>query len=258
MKSATPTVPLRDVVAHLDEYLRIREVPDYPGALNGLQVERRRPEVARIAVAVDAGLATLERAVALEADLLIVHHGLFWDGNQPLTGRRYRRVRPAIEADLAVYAVHLPLDVHPEVGNNAVLARALGMEPAGSFGVAQGQPIGVWGELEIGREALCARLDALLNTRVLLVPGGPERIRRLGVVTGGAASLTLDAAAAGLDALITGEGSHQHYFDAREGGINLYLGGHYATETWGVRALGQHLSERFGIPYEFIDLPTGL
>lgn len=242
--------------SYLDDYLRIAEVPDYAGALNGLQVENFG-EVRRVAAAVDASLASIRAAVEAGADLLLVHHGLFWDGNQPVTERRYRRLRPLLEHDVAVYSAHLPLDVHPEVGNNAVLIRALGIEPQGVWGEYQGQPLGVWGETDLRREALAARLDERLGGRVKLVPGGPERVRRLGVITGGAGSMTQDAIRFGLDAFVTGEGSHSHFFDAEEGGINLYLGGHYATEVWGVRALAEHLEARFGIPWSFVDHPTG-
>ncbi len=248
---------LEELRSYLDEYLRIHEIPDYPAALNGVQVENSG-EVGRLAVAVDAVQATVDGAVRNGADLLLVHHGLFWDGNQPLTGRRYRRLRALLQADVAVYSAHLPLDVHSEVGNNAVLARELGIEIQGSFGEYQGYPLGVWGELEIGREALCARLDEVLGCRIKLVPGGPERIRRVGVITGGAGSLLEAARAARLDAFITGEGAHHNFFDAEEGGVNLYLGGHYATEVWGVRALAAHLEERFGLPWTFIHHPTGL
>lgn len=248
---------LAKLTDYLDTYLRVREVPDYPTALNGLQVENGG-EVTRIAVAVDAAQATIEAAVAERADLLLVHHGLFWDGNQPLTGRRFRRVKRLLDAGIAVYAAHLPLDVHPEVGNNVVLARALGIEPQGSFGDYQGYPLGVWGELELGREVLAARLDELLGGRIKLVPGGPERVRRVGVITGGAGSMIGAAREAGLDAFVTGEGAHHNFFDAEEGGINLFLAGHYATETWGVRALAEHLETRFGLPWSWIHHPTGL
>lgn len=250
-------VNLGELSTYLDEYLRVREVPDYAGALNGLQVEGER-DVRVVALAVDATQATIDGAIAAGADLLLVHHGLFWDGNVPVTARRYRRLRALLHAGVAVYSAHLPLDVHPEVGNNVVLARALGVEPRGSFGDYKGCPLGVWGELDVRREALAARLDEVLGGRVKLVAGGPERVRRVGVVTGGAASMIPPAIAAGLDAFITGEGAHHNAFDAEEGGINLYLGGHYATETWGVRALGLHLEERFGLTTTFIDRPTGL
>src|SRR5690606_913804 len=212
----------------------------------------------RIGVAVDASEASIRAAAGRGCDVLIVHHGLFWDGNVPVTGRRYRRLRLLIERGIALYSAHLPLDVHPEVGNNVVLARELGMMVEGTFGDYKGMPVGVWGRLALSREALAARLDEVLGGRVRLLPGGPERLERVGVLTGAGGGMIAEAIAAGLDALVTGEGAHHTYFDAIEGGINVYYGGHYATETWGVRALAAHLSERFGVPTEFIDLPTGL
>lgn len=248
---------LEALSAYLDEYLRVREVPDYPAALNGVQVANSG-SVSRVAVAVDAVQATIEQAVAWGADLLLVHHGLFWDGNRPVTGRRYRRLRALMDADLAVYSAHLPLDVHPEVGNNVVLARELGIEVQGTFGEYQGHPLGVRGTLDMRREALCARLDELLGVRVRMIACGTERVQRVGVITGGAGGSVESARAAGLDTFITGEGAHHHYFDAEEGGINVFFGGHYATEVWGIRALAQHLEERFDLPWTFVDHPTGL
>ncbi len=252
------TVDFRTLVTYLDGYLRVAELPDYPTALNGLQVDSGRTEVRRIAVAVDAAQHTIDAAVRNGADLLIVHHGLFWDGNRTVTGRRYRRLKALLDADLPLYSAHLPLDVHPEVGNNAVLARALGVQVRGTFAEYKGMPVGVWGELEIRREALCARLDALLGGRVKLVPGGPEHIRTVAVITGGAGGETAAAAEAGYDAYVSGEGAHHNFFDAEEGGINLLLGGHYATETFGVKALARHLEAEFGLEWTFIDHPTGL
>ncbi len=248
---------LEELREYLDGYLRVAQVPDWSGALNGLQVDSPR-DIGRVAVAVDAAGATVEAAVAWGADLLLVHHGLFWDGNQTVTGRRYRRLKAILNADLAVYSAHLPLDVHPEVGNNAVLARELGIEPRGSFAEYKGMPLGVWGELETTRGELVERLARVLGGPVHVVAGGPERIRRVGVITGGAGDEVGAAARAGLDAFVTGEGKHHNFFDAEEGGINLLLGGHYATEVWGVRALARHLEERFGLEWTFIDHPTGL
>lgn len=251
-------VDFRSLVQYLDGYLRIREVPDYPNALNGLQVDSGRREVRRIAVGVDAAQYTIAAAIRAGAELLLVHHGLFWDGNVPVTARRYRRLKALFDADLPLYSAHLPLDVHPEVGNNAVLARELGVEIRGTFSEYRGAPVGVWGEIDIRREALCARLDALLGGRVKMVPGGPERVRTVAVITGGAGGETPLAASMGLDAYVSGEGAHHNFFDAEEGGVNLLLGGHYATETFGVRALARHLEEKFGLEWTFIDHPTGL
>lgn len=248
---------LDELREYLDGYLRISEIPDWSGALNGLQVDSSR-DVTFVACAVDAAQATIERAAAAGADLLLVHHGLFWDGNVPLTGRRYRRVKAALDADLAIYSAHLPLDIHPEVGNNPLLARALGIEPTGTFGEYKGMQVGVWGELDLSRDELHQRAERALGVTVKLVPGGPERIRRAGVITGSGADEIAAARAAGLDALVTGEARHHNFFDAEEGGINLLLGGHYATETWGVQALARHLEARFGLRWIFIDHPSGL
>jgi dinuclear metal center YbgI/SA1388 family protein len=250
-------VRLSEFREYLDGYLRVADVPDWGGALNGLQVHSPR-DVRRIAVAVDAAQVTVDAAVAWGADVLLVHHGLFWDGSRPVTGRRYRRLKAIMDADLAVYSAHLPLDVHPEVGNNAVLARELGIDPRGSFAEYKGMPLGVWGELETTRGELVQRVGRVLGGPVHVVPGGPEKIRRVGVITGGAGDEVGAAARAGLDAFVTGEGKHHNFFDAEEGGINLLLGGHYATEVWGVRALARHLEERFGLEWTFVDHPTGL
>lgn len=248
---------LNELTDYLDAYLRIDEVPDYPPAHNGLQVENAG-KVTRIAVAVDATEASIREAAEKACDLLLVHHGLFWDGTQPVTGRRYRRLSTLIEAGIAVYSAHMPLDVHPEVGNNAVLAREIGLDIEGTFGEYMGHPVGVWGTLDLSREALTARLDECLGGPVKLIPGGADKVRRVGIITGGAGGMIGAAIDAGLDAFVTGEGAHHTYFDAIEGGINVYYGGHYATETWGVRALAAHLTDRFGIATVFIDQPTGL
>lgn len=248
---------LFEAVDYLDQYLNTSGVPDYSAAWNGLQVEGTR-EVRKVGLAVDAVQATIERAVEGGADLLLVHHGLFWDGVQPITGRRCRRIKPLLESGVSLYSTHLPLDVHPEVGNNVVLARELGVALEGQFGDYKGMPLGVWGTLEIRREALAARLDQVLGCRVRLIAGGSERVRRVGIISGGAGSQISAAREAGLDAFITGEGNHHNYFDASEGEINLYFGGHYATEVWGVKALGRHMEEKLGVQTFFIDHPTGL
>lgn len=250
--------PLRDLVAHLDEYLDVANVPDFSGARNGLQVENAGT-VTRIAACTDACQATIDAAAERGADLLLVHHGLFWgDGIQPLTGRSYRRVRALVESGIAVYSAHLPLDVHPEVGNNVRLARLLGIEVAGRFGDYEGCAIGVHGELDVARDDLARRLREKIGHEPLVIATGPERCRRIGIVTGGGASLIPQARAAGLDTFVSGEGPHHSYFDAEEWGLNVLYAGHYATETLGVKALAEHLSGRFGLPWEFIDHPTGL
>jgi dinuclear metal center YbgI/SA1388 family protein len=246
-----------ELANYLDTLLDCAAVPDYAGAWNGLQVECGA-EVRRVGFAVDASQASIASAIDAGANLLVTHHGLFWDAQAPVTGRRYRRLRALIAADVGLYSAHLPLDVHPELGNNAVLARELGIEVQGRFGEYKGMPIGVWGRLALRRESLAARLDQVLGRRVRMIAGGPERVERVGVITGGAGSEIGAAIAARLDAFITGEGAHHHYFDAVEGAINLYFGGHYATEAWGLKALAEHVGRELGLETFFIDQPTGL
>jgi len=248
---------LTELVSYLDSYLDVRSVPDAPHALNGLQVERSAA-VTRIAAAVDLCDATIALAATAGANFLLVHHGLFWGGLQPLVGAQYRRVARLIRHDIALYSAHLPLDRHPEVGNNAVLARALAVAPRGEFGEEYGKPIGVWGELTVGRAALLERVGALLGVVPRLLAFGPEQVRRVGIVTGAGGSLIPQAAAAGLDTYITGEGPHHTFFDAEELGVNVIFAGHYATETVGVKALAEHLSAKFHLPWTFLDHPTGL
>jgi len=251
---------LESALQYLDAFLGIPGHPDYPQALNGLQVEGPS-EITKVVAAVDASEATIEEAAARGADLLLVHHGLFWDGLRPVTGRRYRKLHALLEHGIALYSAHLPLDGHAEVGNCAILARALGLELEGRFAEFEGTAIGWWGTLDAPLEpaALAALVsEAVGGGPVHLVAAGPPLVERVGVVTGGGASFVGDAVSARLDALVTGEGSHHHHFDATEEGIHLLLAGHYATETFGVRALAEHLAERFGLQWEFIDLPTGL
>jgi dinuclear metal center YbgI/SA1388 family protein len=248
---------IHELTAYLDQYLQIADIPDYPTALNGLQVQNSGT-VSRLAATVDASEASIREAVKRGCDVMLVHHGLFWDGSQPVTQRRYRRLKQLITNDVAVYSAHLPLDVHGTVGNNVQLANALGIKLQGTFGKYQNIELGVWGVLNVTRETLAARLDDLLGVRVRMLAGGSEKLTRVGVITGGAGSMINEAAKAQLDAFVTGEGAHHTYFDAMESGINVYYGGHYATETFGVKALAAHLQEKFGIPWEFIDLPTGL
>lgn len=250
-------VQLGEVVSYLDGYLRIADIPDAPNALNGLQLANAG-EVTRVAAAVDLCEATVRLAVGQGADLMLVHHGLFWGGLEPLTGRRYRRVVGLVKNNVALYSAHLPLDLHPDVGNNAVLARQVGVTVRGTFGEEYGIAIGVWGEIDDRRTSIAQRLADLLGAAPRLLPFGPERARRVGIVTGAGGSLIRQAAAAGLDTYITGEGPHHTFFDAEEFGLNVFYAGHYATETVGVKALAGHLQTRFDLPWTFLDHPTGL
>lgn len=255
MKSAS----LAEIVAWLDDYLEIDSIPDSANALNGLQVENRG-KIPAIVAAVDASQRTIDRVVeeCEPGTLLLVHHGLFWDGNKPVTGRRHRRLRTLLTHDIAVYSAHIPLDIHPVVGNNAVLAELLGILDPKPFDNYRGVEIGAAGHLIMSRNQLVEQLEEQLSTQVHLIPGGPEITTRVGIITGAAGGSVEHAAGAGLDTFITGEGSHHTTFDALEFGINVLLAGHYATETLGVKALAEMLSERFGIPWIFHDHPTGL
>ena len=249
---------LESIFQYLNGFLLVEGYPDYPHALNGVQVDGPG-EVEHVAVAVDASEATINEAVNRGADLLIVHHGLFWKGLQPVTGRHFRKIRKLVEGELSLYSCHLPLDSHPEVGNCILVARALGLEIEGQFGEHEGVNVGWWGRKEGGVEgtALVGELELLLEGPVRLIEGGPKMIERIGVVTGAGGSFIQEAVGLGLDALITGEVSHTEYIDAVELGVSVLLGGHYATETFGVKALGAHLEERFGLTWEFLEQPTG-
>ncbi len=248
---------LEAVFHYLDDYLGVKDFPDYPNALNGLQVEGSG-EVESVCAAVDATLATVQEAARTGADLLLVHHGLFWGGLVPVTGPMYRRLSALLEGGVALYSAHLPLDAHPEVGNCAILAKEIGLEVRGRFGAYQGAEIGWWGEVEMGRDSFGDRISEVVGGPVRTIPGGPDAVGKVGVVTGGGGDRIAEAALKGLDTLVTGEGAHHTYFDAMEYGVNVFHAGHYATETWGVKALATHLEERFGLPWEFVDQPTGL
>jgi dinuclear metal center YbgI/SA1388 family protein len=248
---------LQEIVAFLDAELKISEIPDYSGAVNGLQLENGGT-VTKVAAAVDASLPVVEAAVAVGADLLVVHHGMFWQGTQPLTRAFYRKIKAAMDGGLAIYSAHLPLDVHPELGNNALLARKLGLDIRGEFLGWKGIHLGVLCQVGGSRDWLRARLEGVVNGPVHLCPGGPEEVRVAGICTGGAGAQIAEAAAAGVDTFITGEGPHWSYPLAEELGVNLLYAGHYATETFGVRALADLLQRKFGVEREFIDRPTGL
>ena len=250
-------VELNAVVDFWDDLLRIAEVKDFPNAFNGLQLENPG-SVTKIAAAVDAAEAVIDAAVAVGADLLLVHHGMLWGGAAPLRGPVYRKWYRAISAGLAVYSAHLPLDAHPEFGNNVRLCRALRFGDGEPFFDELGTPIGRRVEVDLPRDELMLRVTSAVDGGpVGLAPGGPATVRQLGIVTGGAGSQIATAAKLGVDTFLTGEGPHWTYTLAEELGVNLIYAGHYATETFGVKALAAATSARFGVPWEFIDHPTG-
>lgn len=256
-------VGLGEVVRHLDAVLRVGEVPDYPGAVNGLQAANRGG-VGRVAAAVDFSRAAVEQAAAAGASLLVVHHGMFWGGAQPLVGPAYERTRLLFAHDLAVYAAHLPLDAHPALGNNALLAAELGLVPNAGFARYKTVEVGVAGEADVDTAGLAARAAAFAARwghsarHTPIAPG--RRTRRWGLCTGaGASSETLaEASARGLDTLVVGEGPHHTAVEAAERGVVVIYAGHYATETLGVRAVARELERAFGLPWSFVGEPTGL
>lgn len=252
-----PKSSLAALVAHVDKILNTAGIGDYDGAANGLQVENSG-QVTRIAAAVDASLATVKLAIKAKSDLMIVHHGLFWSPSHPWTGKKHELIRLLIENDIAIYSSHLPLDAHPKFGNNAQLCAALGFKKLQSFFTSHGQQIGFQTVTNISRDSLATRLARVTGVEPLVIPGGGATCRRIGLVTGGAGGDLKTAAAEGVDTFITGEGPHWTYALAEELGMNVFYGGHYATETFGVKSLAAHLSNKFRVPWTFLDHPTGL
>lgn len=255
------TYSLQTVCAFLDETLHIQDLPDEPNALNGLQLDAsegaRRKNLSTVALSVDATEAVIDEAIALGAELLLVHHGLFWGGNRPLTGTHGRKVGKCFTAGLSVYSAHLPLDVHPTLGNNVGLVQALGLSPMGPFGSHRGIDLGLEVSCDLSPEALSERCASTIGP-VRILGKGPQRIHRLAVISGSGGSCLKQAMSQGFDAFLTGESAHHIALDAEEAGIHLILAGHYRTETFGVRALGQLLNEWFGFHTQFIAHDTGL
>ncbi len=245
------SVDLRTLVQFCDTRSRRTEVADFPGAENGLQIENSG-QVKRIAAAVDAGLLPFQKAVAAGVDFLIVHHGLFWNPVQPLTGSNYAKLKTAIEGNLAVYSSHLPLDAHPEIGNNRLLADALDLTVDDWFLEYEGTPIAaIAGGLE-DREDLKQRLHKTFPTGFQAIEFGSADIRRAAILTGSGRSALAALKQQGVDTLITGELRQEHFNYAQEQQLNLYTCGHYATEVFGVKALAAECAAKFGLDWSFI------
>jgi dinuclear metal center YbgI/SA1388 family protein len=250
------TISRDHLAAYLDEYLEAGKGRDY--GPNGLQVEGKA-EIRKVVTGVSACLELFVRAREAGADAVLVHHGLFWEGlPRTLTGFQYRRVAELIRSEINLLAYHLPLDRHPELGNNAVAAALFGLDEIVPFALHDGLPIGFSGTFPepVSPEALLARCREVYAQEPLAFLGGPQEIRSLGIVSGGGQREVYTAISAGLDAYITGESTEWVMNVAREGGIHYLAAGHYATERLGVRALGEHLRERFGLDVEFIDVPN--
>jgi len=246
-----------DLVAHLNEYLQAATIEDRSN--NGLQVEGVE-EVNRIAFAVDASQAAFEAAATAGAQMLIVHHGLFWSEPILVTGIHRRRLEQLFDAGISLYAAHLPLDFHSKVGNNVTLARWLGLEAVAPFGDYKGYPGGVIGSLPraLSLDQFSALVEGTLGEPVVKVwPFGSQTVRRVGISSGSASFLLGQVAAAQVDVYLTGEMSHGAFHEAKELGLNVVYGGHYATETAGLKALAEHLAGRYEVETIFLDLPTG-
>jgi dinuclear metal center YbgI/SA1388 family protein len=249
-----PTIT--SLISHLDRLLEIGDFRDY--GPNGLQVPNRT-DVQTVVTGVSAHAALFEAAAAEGAELIVVHHGLFWRG-QPLqvTPTMYRRLRLLFDHDMALAAYHLPLDAHPEHGNNALIARGLGGVDLQPFAPHEGRPIGIRTRFDgdgLTLDELFARVLTLVNGREpLVVGGGPERIRTLGIVSGGGTDYLQDAADLGLDAFLTGEPVERAFGLAKDEGIHYLAAGHHATETFGVRRLGELLEREFGVRHIFVDV----
>lgn len=247
----------RVIVEYLDDFLRVAEIGD--ASLNGLQVEGP-DEISKIAFAVDYSLRAVQRAAEAGAQLLVVHHGIFWGKEQPVVGLLYRRLKEMFELGVGLYAVHLPLDVHPEVGNGITVCRALDLRELEPFGHSHGVDVGLRGALPKPKSAddFASGLAGLFGDGVIEFRFGPDKIETVGVITGGGSSMVDHAVVAELDAFVTGEIKHGAYFFGEEGGVNLYACGHYATELTGIKALMAQVAENFDIKTVLIDIPTGL
>ena len=245
------SVALNDLVAYCNDRLFLPGFPDFPGAMNGLQAANNGT-VTRIGAAVDAGIEPFRKARDAKIDFLLVHHGMFWDAPRPLVGPMHEKVKLLLDSNIALYSAHLPLDAHPEIGNNALLVRELGLQPAREFYEHEGRKLGAIGKHSGPRAALRAKLEKLFPGGVVALEFGSDSPAEVAVITGGGYGVGDELAAEGVDTFVTGE-LKQHWFNrAQEERLNVYACGHYATETFGVKALAAELSAKFGLPWEFI------
>ncbi|MGB0408739.1 MAG: Nif3-like dinuclear metal center hexameric protein [Opitutales bacterium] len=250
-----PKPKLSDIVAFCDARTRKSEIKDFDGAYNGLQVENSG-EVKKIGAAVDAGQLPFEAAIAAGIDFLICHHGLFWTPPTPLTDTHYHKVKTALDGNLAVYGAHLPLDCHPEIGNNALLAKALGLERIGSFLPYEGHDMATIARGPSGgRDEVAAKLKTLFPNTYQGIEYGSDHPERIAILTGSGQSAVPQLKANGIDTLITGELRQHHFNMAQELGLNLYPCGHYATEVFGVQALAAEVAAKFGLEWTFVEQP---
>lgn len=245
-----------DLIDYLDAYLRINEIGDY--GPQGLQVETDNETVQRIALAVDVSPAIIEAAAAWGADMLLVHHGILWRSVERIAGPLGQRVRLLLQHGINLYAAHLPLDAHPEVGNNAILAHMLGVEVTDWWCVPKDTPIGVFGPVQtaVSLAQFVDQIDSQLHTKARVLAHGPQQVQQVAIISGFGADQAAAARELGADTFVTGETSHANYWSAADYGLNIIYAGHYATETVGVKALGEHLTDKFDLTTQFFDFPT--
>ena len=247
-----------DLVQYLDTYLDIANIKDY--GPQGLQVEAANTQIKRIALAVDVAPAIIEAAAEWQADMLLVHHGVLWRSVERIAGSLGARVRAFLQHDINLYAAHLPLDAHPTVGNNAVLAQLAGLEDVGWWASPMGTPLGTFGDLAepLTLDAFVAKIDKQLQTTSRVLANGPTTVQKIAILSGFGADKIEEAQGLGVDTYLTGEMSHANYWASADYGINVIFAGHYATETVGVQALGRHLENEFDLETRFFDFPTGM
>lgn len=246
------------LTTYLDNYLRVADIKDY--GPQGLQVETGNKTIKRIALAVDTAPPVIRAAADWQADMLLVHHGILWRSVERIAGPLGERVRLLLQHGINLYAAHLPLDAHPVVGNNAVLAKMLGVEVADWWGAPTGVPLGVVGQAtdSPSLSAMVEKIEHKLHCQVKVLPHGPETVGTMAILSGFGADNIAEVKALGADTYLTGETSHANYWAAADYGLNVIYAGHYATETVGVQALGQHLADEFDIEVKFFDFPTSM
>ena len=244
-------IATEDIVNYCNQRTKLQEIKDFPGAFNGLQIQNSGT-ISKIGASVDAGLVPFQNAISKGIDYIITHHGLFWSPPLPITGPAYQKVKLCLDHNLAVYGSHLPLDCHPEIGNNSILAQKLGLVPTSSFLPYEGVDIGLITKNTQSRKDLSNRLESLFSKGINSMEFGTKKPSTIAVLTGSGQSAVDKILDAGTDTLITGELKQQHFNLAQELKLNLYACGHYATETFGVDALALEVAEKFDLPYEFI------
>ena len=244
-------VSLSEITRFCNERIHLKNIKDFPGAFNGLQIENNG-KVTKIGAAVDAGYIPFKKATVKNVDFLIVHHGVFWNPPTPLVQAHYQKIKHCMDHNLAVFGAHLPLDCHPEIGNNVLIADKLGLNKIDTFLPYEGQDIGLITDCDHTRDQLKSRLEKVFNRGIHSMEFGSQNPGKIAILSGSGQSAVERLSSVGVDTLITGELKQNHFNYAQENNLNLFTCGHYATETFGVEALGYELAQEFDLPFEFI------